>query len=387
MPIKNLSDIRRLPRIGKIHLGVWKTSERTGNKYPTPVDYFVVHSQDQSTSPQAEAAFHRCYGDQPRDLDIMFPVNDSAIIFPQWLKAYKPTGLFCKGDGEVATRRGEDGALFDMDCPCELLESGDCKRVGSLVVLLPQVSGLGVWQLDTSSFHSIVQVNSGIAFIKSLTGGRIAMLPLKLRLRPKEVTLNAIDKRTGENKPFKKAVYVLDLLQEQGDLAKLLVVASIPPAMSLKPPSAEVMEQTPPEDLFPELTPPAPDYLAEAETDGPPTITVDDYTPDVDSDDTDEVEVEVEVGEVGEVGKVGVIVVEDEEPPQTGSAPGPDWEETPFTMNDVFEWAKQLGFKTVNVPIILGVKDMKQWEQNGNSWDDAIDALNTFKKKQESHSN
>ena len=39
--IKELSDVRRLPRLGKIHLGV-KAKNEKGVEYPKAVDYFVV---------------------------------------------------------------------------------------------------------------------------------------------------------------------------------------------------------------------------------------------------------------------------------------------------------------------------------------------------------
>ena len=41
MPIKSLSDVRRLPRLGKIHLGVKVKNEKTGAEDPKRVDYFV----------------------------------------------------------------------------------------------------------------------------------------------------------------------------------------------------------------------------------------------------------------------------------------------------------------------------------------------------------
>jgi hypothetical protein len=45
---------------------------------------------------------------------------------------------------------------------------------------------LGVWQIDTGSFNGIVDLNSSIDMIRAITGGRIAMIPLILKVVPKK---------------------------------------------------------------------------------------------------------------------------------------------------------------------------------------------------------
>jgi hypothetical protein len=40
MPIKGISEIVRLPRLGKIRLGIKKKTD-AGVSYPSPTDYFV----------------------------------------------------------------------------------------------------------------------------------------------------------------------------------------------------------------------------------------------------------------------------------------------------------------------------------------------------------
>jgi hypothetical protein len=113
MPINGLSDERRLPRVGKIHLGIKKLSSRN-TEYPSAVDYFVV-KEDDSTPAAAAEAFHKVYGDQPRELDIVFPETglpfdrSLELVFSQFYKQYgKGTGLKCKGDGATASRMQVD---------------------------------------------------------------------------------------------------------------------------------------------------------------------------------------------------------------------------------------------------------------------------------------
>ena len=170
--IIGLSEVRRLPRLGKIHLGV-KEINAKGVEYPKAVNYFVVPPE------VAEV-----YGEKPTELDIVIPTEDPNIFFPQFYKQYSnKRGLVCKGDGATANRVGEnDGELAELTCnpvTCEFYLKDDCKPVGNLLFVLPEVKGFGVYQIDTSSIHNIINLNSEIALLKNLLG-RISGIPLKL---------------------------------------------------------------------------------------------------------------------------------------------------------------------------------------------------------------
>jgi hypothetical protein len=257
MPIKGVSEVRRLPRLGKIRLGI-KVEEPRKNPYPRATDYFVLPD-----------GIKHYVGDKPKQLKIMFPVEDPEVFAPQYLKCYSFTqGLVCRGDGVKCTRKVDvfTGNIADhtterwefreMTCDPETCpqavgdpESGikpQCRRVMNLMFVMPDVPGLGVWQLDTSSFYSIVNINSCIDVIRGLCG-RISGVPLILSLEPREVTPPGIKKKT---------VQVLHLRSEL-KLTDLQRIARKPQATALMP-AAE--EEEPPEDLFPEET------LVEAET-------------------------------------------------------------------------------------------------------------------------
>ena len=190
--IKGLSEIRRLPRLGKIRLGIKKLA-KSGKEYPAEVDYFVV---------PPEVA--HVYGAQPKELDVMFPTEDEHMVFPQAYKWYVANGLRCKGNGETAMRRRENlsegqrvpltngdtstdpNALVEVACPCPLLESGQCSQAANLMVFLPKVSLGGVYQIDTGSFHNIVRINSSIDLVRSVAG-HLSLVPLKLIRQPEEL--------------------------------------------------------------------------------------------------------------------------------------------------------------------------------------------------------
>jgi len=243
MPIENVSNKVRMPRLGKIHLGIKSTTTKGGHpvEYPKATDYFVCPDE-----------VKEIYGEQPKELDIMIPSEDPELFAPQYLKAYSMSqGLICRGNGVTAQRKIDlkTGALVDssteswdwreVSCDpqeCDLYMKKSCRQVMNLLFLLPKVPGLGVYQVDTSSYHSIVNVNSMIRLLKGIVG-RCSMIPLTLVLRPQEVTPQGTTKKT---------VHVMDIRQDV-TLANLAQQALLPPAKVLMP---EVTEDIP-EDLYP----------------------------------------------------------------------------------------------------------------------------------------
>ena len=169
--IKGLSERRGLPRLGKVRLGIKVKHKQSGNEYPKETDYFVC--------PEEVRAI---YGEQPKELDIMLPINELDVIFPTAYKFYgQSRGLKCTGDGEVAFEIDEEGNSHQKECPCEKLENKKCKQRADLLVMLPKVSVGGVYQIGTSSYHSIVDINSSLDYVEALIG-RFAMMPLKLKI-------------------------------------------------------------------------------------------------------------------------------------------------------------------------------------------------------------
>jgi hypothetical protein len=249
MTIEGLSEIVRIPRLGKIHLGVKVPSEKTSSQYPKATDYFVCPDE-----------VKKVYGEKPTELEIMFPVEDPEVFAQQWLRAYSMTqGLVCIGNGVEARRKVDTatGAMADhttkqwewkqITCDpqeCPDYEGKRCRRVMNLQFLLPQVPGLGVYQIDTSSFYSIVNLNSMIKMLKGILG-RCCMVPLTLTLGQIEVS------PPGQTK---KKVYIMHIKQENIKLAQLAKIAQLAPGKVLIP---EPETEEPPEDLFPHEHPQA----------------------------------------------------------------------------------------------------------------------------------
>jgi hypothetical protein len=168
--IKGLSERRRLPRLGSIRLGI-KAQNAKGKEYPKEVSYFVCPDEVKAK-----------FGDKPTELRIMIPINEIDAVFPMAYKFYgRSRGLICQGNGEIAYGVDpESKEMIEKECPCEMLDTGKCKQSATLMMMIPDVSVGGVYQCRTSSFNSIVDIQSGLSYISALLG-RFAMVPLTLR--------------------------------------------------------------------------------------------------------------------------------------------------------------------------------------------------------------
>lgn len=245
MPIDKISDIRRFPRLGKIRLGIKKEGQK--GSYPSPVDYFVC--------PEEVKIVH---GECPKELPVMFPNDDLELVAPQWMKCYSYSqGLICRGDGKHCRRKvdvdtgdfaNKDTRGWEMHAGicdpehCPKIGDKQCRRVMSLLFILPEVPGLGVYQLDTSSFYSIVNLNSQLApngFLRHFTNGRIAFIPLILSVDPQEVTPPGIGRKT---------IHILNV-RANVKLADIIRISRQKPTQVLLP---TLEEEEPPEDLYPQ---------------------------------------------------------------------------------------------------------------------------------------
>ena len=230
MPIKGISEVIRLPRLGKIRLGNPKENE--GTPYPEPTDYFVCPEE-----------VKKVFGEKPRKLRIMFPTNDPAQWASQYLRCYSESNrLVCRGNGKTAVARVigvNDTELREKQCipmNCSAYQQEICRPVMNLQFLIPQCPGFGVYQLDTGSYHSMVNINSSLELIHTICN-RFALIPLTLKLIQKEV------QPEGQS----KTAWVLNLLPTYS-LTETQRYAQMPTeqALVLPPPDSEA-----PDDLFP----------------------------------------------------------------------------------------------------------------------------------------
>lgn len=229
MPIKGITEVRRLPRLGVIRLGI-KVKNSAGKEFPKAVDYFVCPEEVQ-----------KVYGEKPKILDIILPLENVEDLFPQYYKRYgKSTGLKCKGDGELANEAdGESGEFREIEClgrSCPHYKKKECKEMATLNFILPKVKIDGIFQIHTSSYHSMVKLNSSLEYIRGVFG-KVSMIPLQLVLEETE---------THPDKKMKKMVNTLriafDATAVTQSIAKrenLLLASSMPPQIAQSAPITE----------------------------------------------------------------------------------------------------------------------------------------------------
>jgi len=253
MPVRGLTDRRRLPRIGKVRLGY-----RDEKGVPHALDHFCVR-EDNSTSGSAVEAFLEVYKTEPRELDIMLPTDDVEDWCDPYYRMFSQSWkAVCRGDGETAEAKwdpnqdgprpeGVDGGTWANKhsqtwvprtipcmaerCPMQQGDRPQCRLSLNFFFLLPKVRGIGAWQLDTRSIHGVRALLDSVALIRSVTGGRIRGLPLQLRLVPREVAPPNVKKKT---------VHVLELSLPGFTLEDLLRAAqSLPEKALLAPPKID----------------------------------------------------------------------------------------------------------------------------------------------------
>jgi len=206
--VKGLAMQKRLPRIGKIRLGRKVAAKRGGAERPVNLDFFYfVEPPEDATEMQVEY-YRRVlehYGDAPKQLPIMLPCESMDQVFPTSYSMYGANNrIKCHGDGEeaerflcescgqMACRCESTGIRSEMrKCPCEELERRQCRLVGRLMVVLYEIALDGVWQIDTGSINSIVDLTSALddtpdspGYLRTMLG-RISMVPLVLRREPR----------------------------------------------------------------------------------------------------------------------------------------------------------------------------------------------------------
>jgi len=188
----------RLAEVGKIKIG-GKGAERTKKdgtgtyRIPHFTDHFVVTTTERDKNGDfiPNKSIMDKIGANCKELPIMLLYDDIELNFPTYYAYYKGGTAWCRGNGESAARLNmQTGELTNVPCTCEFLEaeSGRCKPHAILSAVLMDANVLGgVYNFRTASWYTIQNIRSSLEFIKTLTGGILARIPLKLKLQMTQV--------------------------------------------------------------------------------------------------------------------------------------------------------------------------------------------------------
>lgn len=198
---------RRIQEAGRIRIGQQVAS---GNKSrPAKLDTFRLTSADHRRIAQAA----ELYGGTPARwqapsgqqwevvtevdaLDVIVPPSD--LSFSQHYETWSQGGCQRRCDG-VREQLTEGPCLCDPD-------NRECAIHTRLSVMLRDLSGLGVWRIDTSGYYAAVELQGAVEVIQA-AAGRGTLLPARLRLEQRSVKRQVDGKPQTRNFP----VPVLDV--------------------------------------------------------------------------------------------------------------------------------------------------------------------------------
>jgi len=180
---------------------------------------------------------------------MLFDARDRNIAsrLAWWRDAKTP---YCTGDGVSATREGCDYAPCGHDCP-DYLADGGCRASATLGVMLRGLRTLGgVYTFSTKGIVMISGMYASLDMIGLATGGRLAGLPLWLRLTFRRATPGGV--------PTMIPVVVIEYDGEIDDLRAQLPAPVVHTAVAaIEPPDDDPYADDPYEESLQPATQPA----------------------------------------------------------------------------------------------------------------------------------
>jgi len=202
------------PVIGRISIG--RVVERNGKRLPEKDDQFTLTSQVQGRDgwvlhPLDEKLRKEAEGHKLRAIPVRLLFNDPALNLRADYSLFdRTTGRpVCVGNGETCRRTGKDG-MVSLPCPgpdaCAFAKEA-CKAYARLNVVIGEGEGdaLGSFMLRTTSYNTIRTLAARLEYFHAVSGGRLACLPLELKLRGKSTTMS-----------YGTPIYYVDLVVRTG---------------------------------------------------------------------------------------------------------------------------------------------------------------------------
>jgi hypothetical protein len=201
------------PVLGRISIG--RVVERNGKRLPEKDDQFTLTTQVQSRDGwilhPLDEELRKGAGGKLRSIPVRMLFSDPALNLRADYSLFdRTTGRpVCVGNGETCRRTGKDG-IAALPCvgpdTCGFA-NGDCKAYARLNVLVGdgETDALGSFVLRTTSFNTIRTLTARLQYFHAVSGGRLACLPLELKLRGKSTAMS-----------HRAAIFYVDLVIRTG---------------------------------------------------------------------------------------------------------------------------------------------------------------------------
>jgi hypothetical protein len=202
------------PVVGRISIG--RVVERNGKRLPEKDDQFTLTSQVQNRDgwvlhPLDEQLRRAAEGQKLRSIPVRMLFNDPTLNLRADYSLFDRTSgrPRCVGNGETCRRMEKDGVVQHAcpgpdACPFAM---GECKAYARLNVVVGdgEDDALGSFVLRTTSFNTIRTIAARLQYFSAVSGGRLACMPLELKLRGKSTAMS-----------HRSAIFYVDLVVRTG---------------------------------------------------------------------------------------------------------------------------------------------------------------------------
>jgi len=193
--------IAQFPSLGRLRKGAPMDPNKKGPG--RELSYFRFTSD----LPDVQAAFETAHGKEPAILTIYLPYPGLDENFATWREEWKAGGLQHRCNGADCTVWLENGAYVLADathkkaCPYADKAQKDCKVIGRLTVIVPELWAagyVGYVTLGTGSIHDVTSIYDSLNAIaeSQMHGGRsvdLRGIPMVLRRVQKEISTPGAD--------------------------------------------------------------------------------------------------------------------------------------------------------------------------------------------------
>ncbi|HFK2882779.1 TPA: hydrolase or metal-binding protein [Stenotrophomonas maltophilia] len=202
------------PVVGRISIG--RVVERNGKRLPEKDDQFTLTSQVQNRDGWVlhplDELLRRDGGGKLRSIPVRLLFNDPALNLRADYSLFdRSTGRpVCVGNGETCRRTGGKDGSETLPCAgpdvCPFAD-GECKAYARFNVVIGdgEEDALGTFVLRTTSFNTIRTLAARLQYFSAVSGGRLACMPLELKLRGKSTTMS-----------HRTAIFYVDLVVRSG---------------------------------------------------------------------------------------------------------------------------------------------------------------------------
>jgi len=180
MPIKSLTNRQpQFPEIGQLRKGAKKPERGIGRD--------LDHFRFTSDIPEVQAAFEAEYDKEPRLINCFLPFQYVDDNWTAWQEHWVAGGLKHRCDGEFVVLFQDDDGVYQHPEPDRMPCPGECKPVGRLKVIVPELRRLAYVTVLTSSKYDISNLDGQLRALQSVSPD-LRGVPLQLRRRKKRIS-------------------------------------------------------------------------------------------------------------------------------------------------------------------------------------------------------